>query len=125
MNTNTIESMLARRSFLRAGLGGLAAGWLLGREARGAAVGKAGRADLPHHPARAKRVIYLFQSGGPSHIDLFDPIERKLHGKELPASVRMGQRLTGMTARQKKFPVCAPIVPFQKRGQSGLEISDL
>ena len=125
MNPKTIESMLARRTFLRAGLGGLAAGWLLGREAGGADIGRAGRADLPHHPATAKRVIYLFQSGGPSHIDLFDPISQKLHGKELPASVRMGQRLTGMTSRQKKFPVCAPIVPFRKRGRSGLEISDL
>src|SRR5574341_1188075 len=52
----------------------------------------------PHFPAKAKRVIYLFQAGGPSHLDLFDykPHLAELHGSELPASIRMGQRLTGM-----------------------------
>jgi hypothetical protein len=114
----------ARRTFLRAGVGSLAAGWMLGRGAI-ASPSSLGLADLPHHAPKAKRVIYLFQSGGPSHIDLFDPIDKKLHGKDLPGSVRMGQRLTGMTSGQKKFPVCAPIVPFQARGQSGLPISDL
>src|SRR5919106_6849612 len=59
-----------------------------------------------HFAPKAKRVIYLFMSGGPSHIDLFDhkPAVRKLHGTELPASIRMGQRITGMTSGQKTFP---------------------
>src|SRR5207247_2657457 len=59
-----------------------------------------------HFAAKAKRVIYLFMSGGPSHIDLFDykPRLKDYHGTELPASVRMGQRVTGMTAGQKSFP---------------------
>ena len=69
--------------------------------------GAAGRARTPHFAAKAKRVIYLFMSGGPSHIDLFDykPKLKEHHGTELPASVRMGQRITGMTAGQKSFPV--------------------
>ena len=84
-------------------------------------------ADLPHHDATAKRVIYLFQSGGPSHVDLFDykPALKKLHGTELPKSVRGGQRVTGMTAGQSKFTVNGPIMPVAPRGQSGVTISDL
>ena len=64
---------------------------------------------IPHFPARAKRVIYLFQSGAPSQMDLFDakPGLDRLEGTDLPASIRMGQRLTGMTARQDHFPVAA------------------
>ena len=62
---------------------------------------------LPHHAARAKRIIYLFQSGGPAQMELFDhkPLLSKREGEELPASVRMGQRLTGMTANQASFPL--------------------
>src|SRR5947208_16499403 len=64
-----------------------------------------------HHAPKAKRVIYLFMSGGPSHIDLLDykPRLRQLHGAELPASVRMGQRVTGMTSGQRSFPCVAPM----------------
>ncbi len=81
----------------------------------------------PHHPPRAKHVIYLFMSGGPSHIDLFDykPALQKYHGQELPASVRMGQRLTGMTAFQKAFPCVAPMFQFSQYGQSGAWVSEL
>ena len=70
----------------------------------GTAVGMA-----PHFPPRAKRVIYLFQSGGPSHLELLDykPKLKELHGTELPDSIRQGQRLTGMTSGQKSFPVVA------------------
>ncbi len=76
---------------------------------------------------RAKRVIYLFQSGAPSQVDLFDykPELTKLHGTELPASVRMGQRLTGMTAGQKELPVAKNVWEFQRHGQSGTWISEL
>src|SRR4051812_1294028 len=82
---------------------------------------------LPHFAPKAKRVIYLFQYGGPSQIDLFDPKPSlsKLQGTDLPASIRMGQRLTAMTAGQSKFPVAQSIFPFQQRGASGTWISDL
>lgn len=82
---------------------------------------------LPHHAPRAKRAIYLFQSGGPSHVDLFDykPGLRKLHGTELPASVKGTQRVTGMTSGQAHFRVNAPIKPFRQHGECGRWISDL
>src|SRR5438445_1559729 len=74
-----------------------------------------------HFAPKAKRVIYLFMSGGPSHIDLFDykPKLKDYHGKELPGSVRMGQRVTGMTAFQKSFPCVAPMFQFAQHGRSG------
>ena len=80
-----------------------------------------------HFAPRAKRVIYLVMSGGPSHIDLFDykPGLRDLHGKELPDSIRQGQRLTGMTSGQKAFPCVAPMFDFQRHGQSGAWVSEL
>ncbi|MDG2390723.1 MAG: DUF1501 domain-containing protein [Planctomycetaceae bacterium] len=80
-----------------------------------------------HFPPKVKRVIYLCQSGAPSHIDTFDykPSLEKLDGQELPASVRMGQRLTGMTAGQKSFAVAKSFMPFQQHGQSGQWISDM
>jgi hypothetical protein len=76
---------------------------------------------------RAKRVIYLFMSGGPSHIDLFDykPELKKLHGTELPDTIRNGQRITGMTSGQKSFPCVAPMFTFSQYGQSGTWISEL
>ncbi len=80
-----------------------------------------------HFAPKAKRIIYLFQSGGPSHMDLFDykPKLRELHGQELPGSVRMGQRITGMTSGQAKFPVVAPMFEFKQHGKSGAWISEL
>jgi hypothetical protein len=83
--------------------------------------------ELPHFKPRAKRVIYLFQYGGPSQLDLFDPKPAlyKLQGGELPASIRMGQRLTTMTAGQSSFPIASSIFPFRRRGNSGAWVSDL
>lgn len=80
-----------------------------------------------HCAPKAKRVIYLFMSGGPSHIDLFDykPKLRENHGKELPATVRMGQRLTGMTSGQTTFPCVAPIAKFVRHGKAGVWISEM
>ncbi|MEI7686594.1 MAG: DUF1501 domain-containing protein [Planctomycetota bacterium] len=74
-----------------------------------------------HLPAKAKRVIYLFLAGGPSHIDMFDykPELRRIHGMQLPASIRMGQRITGMTSGQTSFPCVAPMFRFARYGQSG------
>ncbi|HEX3725691.1 MAG TPA: DUF1501 domain-containing protein [Pirellulales bacterium] len=109
----------------------------LGTAALAAMLGDAARADdgvraqgghaLPHFPPRAKRVIYLFQSGAPSQMDLFDykPRLAEFHGSELPASVRQGQRLTGMTSRQASFPVAASKFRFAQHGQSGAWLSEL
>jgi hypothetical protein len=83
--------------------------------------------DLPHFAPKAKRVIYLFQYGGPSQIDLFDPKPAlsKLQGTDLPASIRMGQRLTAMTAGQSTFPLAQSIFRFHQHGQSGAQVSEL
>jgi hypothetical protein len=80
-----------------------------------------------HFPARAKRVIYLFMAGGPAQMDLLDykPTLEKLHGQELPASIRMGQRLTGMTSGQKSFPVVNSLFKFAQHGKSGTWASEL
>jgi hypothetical protein len=80
-----------------------------------------------NYAPKAKRVIYLFMSGGPSHIDLFDykPALQKHNGMELPADVRMGQRITGMTSGQKSFPCAAPIFQFKQHGKSGAWLSEL
>ncbi len=80
-----------------------------------------------HFAPKAKRVIYLFMSGGPSHLDLFDykPKLKDLNGTELPASVRMGQRITGMTSGQKTLPCAASIFKFAQHGKAGTWMSDL
>jgi hypothetical protein len=81
----------------------------------------------PHFPPRVRRIIYLFQSGGPSQLDLFDykPLLRTMNGQELPASVRMGQRLTGMTAFQKSLPMAGSHFEFAQHGRSGAWVSEL
>jgi hypothetical protein len=86
-----------------------------------------GLPDLPHFPPKAKRVIYLFQSGAPSQMELFDPKPdlEKRRGEDLPSSIRMGQRLTGMTSGQKTFPVAPSVYKFNRHGQSGMELSEL
>lgn len=82
---------------------------------------------LPHFASKAKRVIYLFQNGAPSQLDLFDykPRLNEMFGENLPESVRMGQRLTGMTADQKKFPLAGSAFKFSQYGQAGAWISEL
>src|SRR6476659_4600900 len=94
---------------------------------RGAEREQRGLAGLPHFPPKARRVIYLFQSGGPSQIELFDHKPRlvEFQGSELPGSVRNGQRLTGMSASQSTFPVVPSKFAFARRGQSGAWVSDL
>lgn len=84
-------------------------------------------AGAQHFPAKAKRVIYLFQSGAPSQLDLFDwkPQLAKHFDQELPDSIRRGQRLTGMTSGQKRFPVAPTKFKFAQHGQSGQWISEL
>jgi hypothetical protein len=84
-------------------------------------------AGLPHFRPRARRVIYLFQSGAPSQMDLFEhkPLLADLRGTELPASIRKGQRLTGMTATQTRFPVAPSKYRFARHGHSGAWVSEL
>jgi hypothetical protein len=118
-------ALLTRRHFLghtNLGLGVLALASLLGDE-----LFAAGEPSRPHFKPRAKRVIYLFQSGAPSQMDLFDykPKLNDLRGKELPDSIRKGQRLTGMTATQTSFPIAPSKFRFARRGQSGAWISEL
>src|SRR5262245_46459864 len=84
-----------------------------------------GLLGLPHFAPSAKRVIYLFQSGAPSQMDLFD-YKAKLKdfaATELPDSIRMGQRLTGMTATQSSFPIAPSIFKFARHGNSGAWVS--
>ncbi|PWJ60362.1 uncharacterized protein DUF1501 [Dyadobacter jejuensis] len=82
---------------------------------------------LPHFAPKAKRVIYLFQNGAPSQYELFDnkPLLNKMYGQDLPESVRGGQRLTGMTAKQSRFPLAGSIFNFAQHGKSGSSISEL
>jgi len=86
-----------------------------------------GLIGFPNFAPKAKRVIFLHQSGAPSQIELFDykPKLRQFHGTELPDSIRQGQRITGMTSGQSSFPVAAPIFKFAQHGKSGAWISEL
>ena len=104
------------------GLGGTALASLLARE-----VAANPASPLPHLAAKAKRVVWMFQSGAPSQIDLFDykPKLTEFHKQELPDSIRMGQRLTGMTSGQKNFPVAASKFKFAQHGQSGMWLSEM
>src|SRR5215831_1987697 len=86
-----------------------------------------GLPGLPHFPPKAKRVIYLFQSGAPSQMELFDykPKLKDLRATELPDSIRQGQRLTGLTATQSSFPVAPSKFKFAQHGNSGAWLSEL
>lgn len=130
-----IQHQLNRRDFLSSstlGLGGAALASLLNPFQ---ALGKSspgndpveGILSSPHVFPRAKRVIYLFQSGGPSQIELFDykPQLRKMSGQEIPASVVGEQRLSGMVSNQAEFPLVGSIFDFQRYGQSGAYVSEL
>jgi hypothetical protein len=83
--------------------------------------------SVPHFAPKAKSVIYLHMSGGPSQLDLFDPKPglKKYQGQDLPGSIRMGQRITGMTSGQSTLPVASSLFDFAKRGQAGIEMSDI
>ena len=123
---------LNRRAFLsrQAGsIGQVALGSLLlgGGTAAAKSAPGLGLSALPHFAPKAKRVIYLFQSGGPSHCDLFDysPAIDKLQGTELPDSIRGDQRVTGMTSEQGSYPVVAPMWGMSRCGERGTWISDL
>jgi len=105
------------------GLGGIALADLLA----GQADADDGVLDKLHHAPRAKRVIYLFQSGAPSQMDLFDhkPLLKEKHGTELPESVRKGQRLTAMSGNQASLPLAGSPFKFQQHGESGAWLSEI
>src|SRR5262249_16638189 len=113
---------LTRRGFLGAtslSLGGIALNELLAAEAP--------TQSILHFAPKSKRAIYLFQSGASWQLDLFDhkPWLKDRFGQDLPDSIRQGQRLTGMTAGQTKFPVAPSMFQFQQHGQSGTTLSEL
>ncbi len=112
--------MPTRRSVLQSVSGTAAVSALLQKDGFAAT-------GLTHFVPGAKRIVYLFQSGGPSHLELLDekPELKRLHGTELPDSIRQGQRLTGMTSGQSSFPVIASKFRFQSCGQSGTRVSEL
>ena len=116
--------MFNRRSFLTRsalGLGGVALAELLHAADAKKPNPFAGILDKPHHAPKAKRIIDLFMSGGPSQLDLFDhkPKLNDLNGQDLPESVRMGQRVTGMTAHQATLPMNANRFPLTRSGGQG------
>ncbi len=138
----SLKCLLNRRHFLNSmgmGLGGIAlADMLRGASPPGApGPGPAASASSPgaespllgqpHFAPKAKRIIYLFMSGGPSQLDLFDhkPLLNQRHGEQLPDSVRGGQRLTGMSGNQSSIPMVGSPYQFQQHGQAGAWFSEL
>ncbi len=116
-------SWLSRRDLLVRSGYGLGA---IGLHALGAAE-RPETAAFPNFAPRAKRVVFLFQSGGPSHLDLFDPkpLLQGRMGEDIPESVLQGQRVTGMVAHQARFQVMPSRYGFRRHGQSGIELSEL
>jgi hypothetical protein len=134
------QQSLARRAFLQGGANTLGTAALASLLAADGAAPVARAANAPadlalptgslgalHFAPKAKRVIYLFQSGGPSQLELLDykPRLKEFHGSELPDSIRQGQRLTGMTSGQKSFPVVAPKFGFKQYGDQGTFLGEL
>jgi len=125
-NSLKLQDSLNRRIFMgqsAAALSSIAMGSLMKTEGHAASVPRA----FPNFAGKAKRVIYLFQSGAPSQMDLFDPKPQmeKYRGQDLPASIRQGQRLTTMTSGQKSFPVAPSMFKFNRHGKSGIVLSEL
>ncbi|QDU75694.1 hypothetical protein Pan97_27290 [Bremerella volcania] len=118
--------MITRRQVLQSsawGFGGLALGQLMASPS----AASDGVLTKLHHTPKAKRVIFLFQAGGPSQLDLFDykPLLNEKHGEQLPASVRGEQRLTGMSGNQSSIPLVGSPFKFEQHGQSGTWMSEL
>lgn len=126
VNSTDLMTGLARRAFLKRSTGGLGAMALASLLQDSPAVA-ADQSTAVTHPARAKRVIYMFQSGAPSQQDLFDhkPLMQDYFDKDLPAEVRNGQRLTTMSSGQSRFPIAPTRYQFQQHGESGAWLSEL
>ncbi len=135
-----VEAKIDRRNFLTKtslGLGAAALSSLLGTsKLLGSSASEnpfvsmnalGGLGDLPHFVPKAKRIVYLFQSGGPSQFETLDykPKLQKLFGQELPPSVRKGQRLTGMSTYQSSLPIAPSMFGFNQHGENGTWISEL
>jgi hypothetical protein len=129
--TSRLQSALSRRTFLQkssTGLGAMALGSLLNPQLFGLESASApGALKQLHFAPKAKRVIYLFMSGAPSHLDLFDPKPKltEMTGQDLPDSIRKGQRITGMTSGQKNLFCVGSPFKFAKHGQVGMDLSEL
>ena len=127
-----IQRQLTRRAFLQkstTGIGALALTSIFNRElfAAGGNPSVSGALGQLHFPPKAKRIIYLFMSGAPSHLDLFDPKPKliEMTGKDLPDSVRKGQRITTMTSGQKNLLCVGSPFKFEKYGNAQMDISEL
>ncbi|PAY18837.1 sulfatase [Rhodopirellula sp. SM50] len=133
-----MDSSTTRRHWLQQfgmGLGGIAASQLLQRDVAAAAPAVSPTAGIPsggvvnptHHAPKAKRVIYLFQAGGPSQLETWDykPLLNEKQGEPLPDSVRQGQRLTGMSGNQAVLPLAGSMYKFNRHGENGTWVSEL
>lgn len=125
-----LEKRVGRRNFLQKtslGLGAASLSMLMGNSLNASSAKQAIQSQLSKIAPKAKRVVYLFMSGGPSQMDIFDykPGLRDFHGQELPDSVRQGQRLTGMSAGQSSLPMAASTFDFKQYGKSGTWVSEL
>jgi hypothetical protein len=133
MNTNLLLQATRRNFFGQSGLrlGGLAMTWLAARSAASAASPTSPvhppLPGLPHFPPKAKAIIYLHMNGGPSQLDLWDykPALAEHYDQDLPDSIRNGQRITGMTSKQARFPVAPSLFKFSQHGQCGRWVSEL
>ncbi len=134
---NQLYAHLQRRAFLQEGSLGLGAAALsvlaassasrtmVQARENGPSLKENGLPGLPHHPGKAKRIIYLFQNGGPTHVDLFDwkPMIQSMHGKPIPAEIVGGRRFSTMTGDANNKLMLAPVEPFAQFGQSGAWVS--
>lgn len=130
MHCHRYEEAVNRREFLAKtglGLGAASLAHLFENTAAAQSGQPTGLPGLPHFAPKAKRVICLFQSGGPSHLDLFDdkPVLRERFNEDLPDSIRKGQRITGMVASQARLAVQPSKFTFAPSGQSGTSISEV
>ena len=130
MNPLQVQDVLNRRIFLKHGstsIGAAALAGLMSQPGRKLSAAEASQQPFPTHEPKARRIIYLFQSGAPSQMDLFDPKPqmKNHHGEDLPESIRQGQRLTTMTSGQAKFPVAPSVFDFAQHGNSGMWFSNV
>jgi len=130
MSCHQYESAFTRRDFLAKtglGIGAAALAQMLGSESKADSPSSAAAPSFPNFAPKAKRVICLFQSGGPSHLDLFDhkPVLSQRFNEDLPDSVRQGQRITGMVASQSRLALQPSRYSFKQSGPGGAWISDL
>src|SRR5438045_3569894 len=133
MNCSHINFQMNRRDFFGRfglGLGGAALFGLINRNSSAAPPHASnpfqGVLNAPHFAPKAKRIIYLFMSGGPSQHDLFDykPLLNKMNGQDLPESVRMGQRLTGMSANQASLPLEGTLFQLSRHVNNVIFVND-